>query len=201
MTSLWLEPVADGSSWQAQCCGLIQGWTDAVRHRLLVVDKPYPVQPVFLAPQRLAQLALQIEVILATLLARGIAGADQQPLPFEALQAYAAPVQRLRLRIRQVGLVCNQLTKAALLCGPQHVIGEVRSHHGRRAHQQHRQHLPAATARALLAHMALCGVWLAVHRKAQRLIVMTGRLLCQRGAGGKSVGRVETRHRAAPPKH
>lgn len=77
-------------------------------------------------------------------------------------------------------------------------VGEVGGQHRGRTDQQHGQHLPATAARQLLLLCAaLCGIGQAVDRKAQRFIPWAA----LRGGRGKSVGRVETRHRATPPRH
>ena len=56
-------------------------------HRRVVGHQPDPVEPVLLAAQALAQLALQVEVLLAQRVAGAAGHAHQQPLALERAQA------------------------------------------------------------------------------------------------------------------
>ena len=61
--------------------GTLQRRTQRSGDCSVVADQPDAVQPVFLAPQRLAQLPLKIQMLLAGCVAGATGYADQQPLP------------------------------------------------------------------------------------------------------------------------
>jgi hypothetical protein len=122
----------------------VQAVVQALRNGCGVADEPDAIEPILFAAQAFAQLALQIELLLAECIAARIRHGHQQPLALEGRQPHRRAVARGRDQVGHRALGIDEFAVDPPALGPDHVVGEVRSDHRRRAAQHDQDHLPAA---------------------------------------------------------
>ena len=151
--------------------------------RAVVGDEPDLVDAVALGAQRLAQLALQEQPLLARGIAGGVGDGHDEPLAAQHVGLHGPALERGQRECgRQVARGRDELpVVGAAALRAQHVVGEVRRDDRRCAHHHQQQHLHPPQARALRGGRLYGGQ--AMHGELNRL-----------NACGAGDGRVGTRH-------
>ena len=100
MARRWAEPRLQHSRRDAQHMGLIQSGQQSFRNSCVIAHQPDAVKPVFFFAHDFPQLALEIQILLTTVVTRARRHRDQQPLAFQAGQGHRFAFQVLRLCLR-----------------------------------------------------------------------------------------------------